>query len=121
MEIRSEDKSKMRCKDMENMVDEHIPDVYGPPSWYRSDGNMPLEDKCDNVIPNVYGPIPPKEKTVINTEFTDKPIPKVYGPDSSFKPQTTGNDEDGIGDSQGILVCKLKIFFSRLFGKFSKN
>ena len=40
MEKDLEDNGKMRGKDIENLVDEHIPDVYGPPSWYRNDGNM---------------------------------------------------------------------------------
>ena len=33
MEKDLEDNGKMRGKDIENLVDEHIPAVYGPPSW----------------------------------------------------------------------------------------
>lgn len=97
MEKDLENNGKMRGKDIENLVDEHIPDVYGPPSWYRNDGNMLTENMCDMRIP------------------------KVYGPDPSFKPHAIGNDEDGIANSEGISACKLKTFFSRLFGEFSKK
>ena len=49
MEKDLEDNGKMRGKDIENLVDEHIPDVYGPPSWYRNDGNMLTENMCDKL------------------------------------------------------------------------
>ena len=74
--------------DPKDLVDEHIPKVYGPPEWYDSHGNLDnnhpsarrfkerirqIEERnrqrrmqremeaqdCDEPIADVYGPMPP--------------------------------------------------------------
>ena len=84
----SEKKPGKPAFDPKDLVDEHIPSVYGPPEWYDSHGNLDdnhpsarrfkerirqIEERnrqkrmqrerevqdCDTLIEKVYGPMPP--------------------------------------------------------------
>ena len=84
----SEKKPGKPAFDPKDLVDEHIPSVYGPPEWYDSRGNLDdnhpsarrfkerirqIEERnrqrrmqreieaqdCDTLIEKVYGPMPP--------------------------------------------------------------
>ena len=84
----SERKPGKPAFDPKDLVDEHIPSIYGPPEWYDSHGNLDnnhpsarrfkdrireIEERnrqrrmqrerevqdCDTLIEKVYGPMPP--------------------------------------------------------------
>ena len=88
----SERKPGKPAFDPKDLVDEHIPSIYGPPEWYDSHGNLDnnhpsarrfkdrireIEERnrqrrmqremeaqdCDEPIADVYGPMPPKNDT----------------------------------------------------------
>ena len=130
-------------------VDEPTPCVYGPPSWYNSNGtfdrsnpevreflheveeikernrkqkemNDGLHDMVDKPIEVVYGPEPPIEMNIVRLEYVDKPIANIYGPDPSVFAHT---DEDKDTDERlaDRLATKKPTFFSRLFGLFKKK
>ena len=114
----SERKPGKPAFDPKDLVDEHIPCVYGPPEWYDSHGNLDdnhpsarrfkerireIEERnrqrriqremeaqdCDEPIADVYGPMPPIDEIVI--------------------PEKEEKDEDKTGGIRG--------FFARIFGK----
>ena len=114
----SEKKPGKLAFDPKDLVDEHIPCVYGPPEWYDSRGNLDdnhpsarrfkerirqIEERnrqrrmqremeaqdCDEPIADVYGPMPPIDEIVI--------------------PEKEEKDEDKTGGIRG--------FFARIFGK----
>lgn len=61
MEKDFENKKRIRFKDIEDLVDEHIPCVYGPPA---STSSKDRPSVCiDAPIGKVYGPMPPKKKS----------------------------------------------------------
>ena len=113
--------------DPKDLVDEHIPCVYGPPEWYDSRGNLDdnhpsarrfkerirqIEERnrqrriqremeaqdCDEPIADVYGPMPPMP-------WKNHTIPKEEDKDEDKKEEK----EEDTGVIRG--------FFARIFGK----
>ena len=113
--------------DPKDLVDEHIPCVYGPPEWYDSHGNLDnnhpsarrfkerirqIEERnrqrriqremeaqdCDEPIADVYGPMPPMP-------WKNHTIPKEEDKDEDKKEEK----EEDTGVIRG--------FFARIFGK----
>lgn len=130
-------------------VDEPTPCVYGPPSWYNSNGtfdrsnpevreflheveeikernrkqkemNDGLQDMVDKPIEVVYGPEPPIEMNIVRLEYVDKPIANIYGPDPSVVTQTIDEYKEVHETTDDRIAAKFKTFFLRLFG-FSKK
>ena len=121
----SERKPGKPAFDPKDLVDEHIPCVYGPPEWYDSRGNLDdnhpsarrfnerireIEERnrqrriqremeaqdCDAPIADVYGPMPPIDEIVI--------------------PEKEEKDEDKKEEKEedtGVI----RGFFARIFGK----
>ena len=131
-------------------VDEPLPCVYGPPSWYNSNGTFDrsnpevkeflneieeikernrkqkemrdvLQEMVDKPIENVYGPEPPIEMYVVGPEYVEKPIAKVYGPDPSVVTQTNDEYKEIHETSDDRKATKVKKFFLHLFGLFKKK
>ena len=125
----SEKKPGKPAFDPKDLVDEHIPSVYGPPEWYDSRGNLDdnhpsarrfkerireIEERnrqrrmqrereaqdCDAPIADVYGPMPPMSR-----EKHTIPNPKEQE-----------KDEDKKGEEEEVVEGK-RGFFARLFGK----
>ena len=123
----SERKPGKPAFDPKDLVDEHIPCVYGPPEWYDSRGNLDnnhpsarrfkerirqIEERnrqrriqremeaqdCDEPIADVYGPMPPMP-------WKNHTIPKEEEKDEDKKEEK----EEDTGVIRG--------FFARIFGK----
>ena len=123
----SEKKPGKPAFDPKDLVDEHIPCVYGPPEWYDSRGNLDdnhpsarrfkerirqIEERnrqrriqremkaqdCDEPIADVYGPMPPMPPE-------KHTIPKEEEKDEDKKEEK----EEDTGGIRG--------FFARIFGK----
>ena len=123
----SEKKPGKPAFDLKDLVDEHIPCVYGPPEWYDSRGNLDdnhpsarrfkvrireIEERnrqrrmqleieaqdCDEPIADVYGPMPPMP-------WKNHTIPKEEEKDEDKKEEK----EEDTGVIRG--------FFARIFGK----
>ena len=123
----SERKPGKPAFDPKDLVDEHIPCVYGPPEWYDSRGNLDnnhpsarrfkerirqIEERnrqrriqremeaqdCDEPIADVYGPMPPMP-------WKNHTIPKEEEKDEDKKEEK----EEDTGVVRG--------FFARIFGK----
>ena len=136
----SERKPGKPAFDPKDLVDEHIPCVYGPPEWYDSHGNLDnnhpsarrfkerirqIEERnrqrriqremeaqdCDARIEKDYGPMPPG---------VDNPYMLMYGPmppiDEIVIPEKEGKDENKKGEKEEVAEEK-RGFFARLFGK----
>ena len=126
MKKESERKPGKPAFDPKDLVDEHIPCVYGPPEWYDSHGNLDdnhpsarrfkerireIEERnrqrrilremeaqdCDEPIADVYGPMPPMP-------WKNHTIPKEEEKDEDKK----GEKEDTGG---------IRGFFARIFCK----
>ena len=123
----SERKPGKPAFDPKDLVDEHIPCVYGPPEWYDSRGNLDdnhpsarrfkerirqIEERnrqrrmqleieaqdCDEPIADVYGPMPPMPRE-------NHAIPNIEEEKDEYK---KGEKEDTGG---------IRGFFARIFGK----
>lgn len=123
----SERKPGKPAFDPKDLVDEHIPCVYGPPEWYDSHGNLDnnhpsarrfkerirqIEERnrqrrmqrkmeaqdCDEPIADVYGPMPPMP-------WKNHTIPTEEEKDEDKKEEK----EEDTGVIRG--------FFARIFGK----
>lgn len=133
MEKESENKPKKTVYNLEDLVDKDIPDVYGPPEWYDTRGNLDdnhpsarrfkerireieernkqrqmlresLEQGMDKPMETLYGPMPPMEPTV-PMELTTVPEPRRE------------KEKEKIEDDKE----KKDGFFARLFGKKRKK
>ena len=113
--------------DPKDIVNDHIPCVYGPPDWYDSHGNLDdshpsarrfkerirqIEERnrqrriqremeaqdCDEPIADVYGPMPPMP------------------PEEHTIPKKEEKEEDKKGEKEEVAEEK-RGFFARFFGK----
>lgn len=74
----------------DDLMDERIPCVYGPPSWYKDNGSFDINNPEAKHHSNEAEEI--RQKNRLRKELRtrlqnsiDKPIPKTYGPDPRIK------------------------------------
>ena len=135
----SERKPGKPAFDPKDLVDEPIPDVYGPSPEKMRQRRREIEERnrqrriqremeaqdCDARIEKVYGPMPPTSsvndtRKVNIDELVDMPTCDLYGPmppiDEIVIPEKEGKDEDKKGEKEEVAEEK-RGFFARLFGK----
>ena len=135
----SERKPGKPAFDPKDLVDEHIPSVYGPSPEKMRQRRREIEERnrqrrmqrerevqdCDTLIEKVYGPMPPTQsvndtRKVNIEELVDMPTEDLYGPmppiDEIVIPEKEGKDEDKKGEKEEVAEEK-RGFFARLFGK----
>ena len=135
----SEKKPGKPAFDPKDLVDEPIPDVYGPSPEKMRQRRREIEERnrqrrmqrerevqdCDTLIEKVYGPMPPTQsvndtRKVNIEELVDMPTEDLYGPmppiDEIVIPEKEGKDEDKKGEKEEVAEGK-RGFFARLFGK----
>lgn len=134
----------------DKFVDEPMPCVYGPPSWYNSNGTFDrsnpevkeflneieeikernrkrkemhdrMQEMVDKPIEKVYGPKPHEEGKGVKPEFIDRPVALVYGPDPSFISHKDDDEEKRQEEMESGVATKIKAFFSRLIGRLHRN
>lgn len=74
----------------DDLIDEHTPCVYGPPSWYNNNGsfnrNNPEAKRFLNETEEIRQKNRLRKELRTRLQYSiDKPIPKVYGPDPRIK------------------------------------
>lgn len=135
----SERKPGKPAFDPKDLVDEPIPDVYGPSPEKMRQRRREIEERnrqrriqremeaqdCNAGIEKVYGPMPPTPsvndtRKVNIDELVDMPTCDLYGPmppiDEIVIPEKEGKDEDKKGEKEEVAEEK-RGFFARLFGK----
>lgn len=124
-----------------DLVDELIPNVYGPSPEKMRQRTREIEERnrqrrmqrerevqdCDTLIEKVYGPMPPTPsvndtRKVNIEELVDMPTEDLYGPMplldeiSVIIPKKEGKGEDKKGQKEKGAEEK-RGFFAQLFGK----
>ena len=121
----SERKPGKPAFDPKDLVDEHIPCVYGPPEWYDSHGNLDNNHPSARRFKDRIREIEERNRQrriqrEMEAQDCDAPIEKVYGPmppiDEIVIPEKEGKDEDKKGEKEEVAEEK-RGFFARLFGK----
>ena len=122
----SEKKPGKSAFDPKDLVDEHIPCVYGPPEWYDSHGNLDnnhpsarrFKDRIREIEERNRQRRMQRESEV---QDYDTLIEKVYGPMPPIGeivtiPKKEEKEEDKKGEKEEVAEEK-RDFFARLFGK----
>ena len=123
----SERKPGKPAFDPKDLVDEHIPSVYGPPEWYDSRGNLDdnhpsarrFKDRIREIEERNWQRRMQRE---MEAQDCDAPIADVYGPmppmpwENHTIPKEEEKDEDKKGEKEEVAEEK-RGFFARLFGK----
>lgn len=109
-----------------NFVDEPLPCVYGPPSWYNSNGtfdrsNPEVKEFLNEIEENKERNRKQKEICDRLQEMVDKPIENIYGPESPIKPEYVDKPIAKVYGPAPSVARKKPTFFSRLFGFFKKE
>ena len=123
----SEKKPGKPAFDLKDLVDEHIPCVYGPPEWYDSRGNLddnhPSARRFKERILEIEERNRQRRMQLeIEAQDCDEPIADVYGPmppmpwENHTIPKEEEKDEDKKGEKEEVAEEK-RGFFARLFGK----
>ena len=123
----SEKKPGKPAFDLKDLVDEHIPCVYGPPEWYDSRGNLDDNHPSARRFKERIREIEERNRQrrmqlEIEAQDCDEPIADVYGPmppmpwENHTIPKEEEKDEDKKGEKEEVAEEK-RGFFARLFGK----
>lgn len=123
----SEKKPGKPAFDLKDLVDEHIPCVYGPPEWYDSRGNLDDNHPSARRFKVRIREIEERNRQrrmqlEIEAQDCDEPIADVYGPmppmpwENHTIPKEEEKDEDKKGEKEEVAEEK-RGFFARLFGK----
>ena len=123
----SERKPGKPAFDPKDLVDEHIPCVYGPPEWYDSHGNLDDNQPSARRFKVRIREIEERNRQrrmqlEIEAQDCDEPIADVYGPmppmpwENHTIPKEEEKDEDKKGEKEEVAEEK-RGFFARLFGK----
>ena len=123
----SEKKPGKPAFDLKDLVDEHIPCVYGPPEWYDSRGNLDDNHPSARRFKDRIREIEERNRQrrmqlEIEAQDCDEPIADVYGPmppmpwENHTIPKEEEKDEDKKGEKEEVAEEK-RGFFARLFGK----
>ena len=123
----SERKPGKPAFDPKDLVDEHIPCVYGPPEWYDSRGNLDDNHPSARRFKVRIREIEERNRQrrmqlEIEAQDCDEPIADVYGPmppmpwENHTIPKEEEKDEDKKGEKEEVAEEK-RGFFARLFGK----
>ena len=113
--------------DPKDLVDEHIPCVYGPPEWYDSRGNLDDNHPSARRFKERIRQIEERNRQrriqrEMEAQDCDEPIADVYGPMPPMPwknhtiPKEEEKDEDKKGEKEEVAEEK-RGFFARLFGK----
>ena len=93
----SERKPGKPAFDPKDLVDEHIPCVYGPPEWYDSHGNLDNNHPSARRFKDRIREIEERNRQrrmqlEIEAQDCDEPIADVYGPMPPMPPMPPEND-----------------------------
>ena len=113
--------------DPKDLVDEHIPKVYGPPEWYDSHGNLDNNHPSARRFKERIRKIQERNRQrrmqrKMEAQDCDEPIADVYGPmpPMPWKNHTIPTEEEKDEDKKeekeedtGVI----RGFFARIFGK----
>ena len=141
----SEKKPGKPAFDPKDLVDEPIPNVYGPSPEKMRQRRREIEERnrqrrmqrerevqdCDTLIEKVYGPMPPTPsvndtRKVNIDELVDMPTCDLYGPMPPMPPEehtipkhTISEEEEKDEDKKGEKedTGGIRGFFARIFGK----
>ena len=123
----SEKKPEKPAFDPKDLVDEHIPCVYGPPEWYDSRGNLDDNHPSARRFKDRIREIEERNRQrriqrEMEAQDCDEPIADVYGPMPPMPwknhtiPTEEEKDEDKKEEKEEVAEEK-RGFFARLFGK----
>ena len=123
----SERKPGKPAFDPKDLVDEHIPCVYGPPEWYDSHGNLDNNHPSARRFKERIREIEERNRQrriqrEMEAQDCDEPIADVYGPmppmpwENHTIPKEEEKDEDKKGEKEEVAE-EIRGFFARLFGK----
>ena len=117
--------------DPKDLVDEHIPCVYGPPEWYDSRGNLEDNHPSARRFKDRIREIEERNRQrrvqrEMKAQDCDEPIADVYGPMPPMPPEkhtipkhTISEEEEKDEDKKGEkeYTGGIRGFFARIFGK----